>query len=125
MRISRISVFGCRNADPNPTVLQIGGSLAKLVYVSRDEHSQELGDKLHFVTFETTSVDDCVEFMSQLRDKQRALSGSAPSDLRVVATGGGAFKFYDRIRETLGVEVQRGEEMHCLITGEFASGLTA
>lgn len=100
-------------------MLQIGGTLAKLVYVSRDEHSPELGDRLHFAAFETASIDDCIEFMSHLKDTQHALNQSAPKDLRVVATGGGAFKFYDRIREKLGIEVQRGEEMQCLITGEF------
>jgi type II pantothenate kinase len=34
-----------------------------------------------------------------------------------MATGGGAFKFYDRIREALGVEVIREDEMECLIIG--------
>jgi type II pantothenate kinase len=37
--------------------------------------------------------------------------------LYVVATGGGAYKFYDKIREALGVEVMREDEMECLIIG--------
>lgn len=34
-----------------------------------------------------------------------------------MATGGGAFKFYDKIREVLEVDVLREEEMECLIIG--------
>jgi len=34
-----------------------------------------------------------------------------------MATGGGAFKYYDRITEALGVEVMREDEMECLIIG--------
>jgi len=45
-------------------------------------------------------------------------NGSRPSDLCVMATGGGAYKYYDKIREALGVEVQREDEMECLIIGE-------
>lgn len=34
-----------------------------------------------------------------------------------MATGGGAFKYYDEIRKSLGVEVLREDEMECLIIG--------
>lgn len=34
-----------------------------------------------------------------------------------MATGGGAYKYYDRIREALGVEVRREDEMECLMVG--------
>lgn len=34
-----------------------------------------------------------------------------------MATGGGAHKFYERLRDTLGVEVRREEEMECLVLG--------
>jgi hypothetical protein len=36
-----------------------------------------------------------------------------------MATGGGAFKYYDRIKEALGVEVIREDEMECLIIGKL------
>lgn len=38
--------------------------------------------------------------------------------LCVMATGGGAYKFYDKIRDALGVEVHREDEMECLIVGQ-------
>ncbi|POR38968.1 Pantothenate kinase [Tolypocladium paradoxum] len=97
--------------------VDIGGSLIKLVYFSREAHSKEPGGRLNFQSFETDRVDDCVELMKHLRDKQLELSGSQPGELCVMATGGGAYKFYDKIREALGVDVLREDEMECLIIG--------
>lgn len=37
--------------------------------------------------------------------------------LYVMATGGGAYKFYDKIKDALGVEIYREDEMECLIVG--------
>jgi type II pantothenate kinase len=102
------------------TGLQIGGSLAKLVYFSREPHSTEPGGRLNFINFETDRIDDCIEFMKQLKIKQQKLNGSRPNELCVMATGGGAYKFYDKIKEVLGVDVLREDEMECLIIGENA-----
>jgi type II pantothenate kinase len=99
--------------------MQIGGSLAKVVYFSREPHSREPGGRLNFINFETDRIDDCVEFMKELKIKQQKLNGSRPGELCVMATGGGAYKFYDKIREALGVDVLREEEMECLIIGMF------
>ncbi|APA08791.1 hypothetical protein sscle_04g035610 [Sclerotinia sclerotiorum 1980 UF-70] len=97
--------------------VDIGGSLAKLVYFSREAHSREPGGRLNFMNFETDRIDDCVEFMKQLQIKQQKLNGSRPGDLCVMATGGGAYKYYDKIKEALGVDVIREDEMECLIIG--------
>ncbi|RAL61837.1 hypothetical protein DID88_002900 [Monilinia fructigena] len=97
--------------------VDIGGSLAKLVYFSREAHSREPGGRLNFMNFETDRIDDCVEFMKQLQVKQQKLNGSRPGDLCVMATGGGAYKYYDKIKEALGVDVIREDEMECLIIG--------
>ncbi|KAK7985075.1 hypothetical protein PG996_005685 [Apiospora saccharicola] len=95
----------------------IGGSLAKIVYFSREAHSTEPGGRLNFLSFETDRIDDCIEFMKHLKDKQFELNGSRPGELLVMATGGGAYKYYDKIRERLGVDVLREDEMECLIIG--------
>ncbi|KAI9050428.1 hypothetical protein LZ554_005592 [Drepanopeziza brunnea f. sp. 'monogermtubi'] len=97
--------------------VDIGGSLAKLVYFSREPHSREPGGRLNFITFETDRIDDCIEFMKQHKIKQQTLNGSKPGNLCVMATGGGAYKFYDKLRDALGVDVLREEEMACLIIG--------
>ena len=80
---------------------------------------------MNFINFETDRIDDCVDFMQQLKIKQQRLNGSRPSELCVMATGGGAYKFYDKIREALGVDVLREDEMECLIIGESLSTATA
>lgn len=56
--------------------------------------------------------------MKHLQDKQLAIDGPRAGDLSVMATGGGAFKFYDKIRERLGVDVIQEDEMECLIIGK-------
>jgi len=63
--------------------------------------------------------------MRNLKRKHQRLNGggsngraSPPgSDLCVMATGGGAYKYYDKIRDVLGVDVIREDEMECLIIG--------
>lgn len=55
--------------------------------------------------------------MRKLQADHRKDNGSTPEDLCVMATGGGAFKYYDRITEALGVKVIREDEMECLIIG--------
>ncbi len=87
------------------------------MYFSREANSTEPGGRLNFVSFETDKIDECVEFMRHLKEKQRALTGSNPGELSVMATGGGAYKYYDKIREALGVDVLREDEMECLIMG--------
>lgn len=55
--------------------------------------------------------------MRHLKENQQTLNGSNPGQLTVMATGGGAYKYYDKIRDVLGVDVIREEEMECLIIG--------
>ncbi|OAL49556.1 fumble-domain-containing protein [Pyrenochaeta sp. DS3sAY3a] len=97
--------------------VDIGGSLAKLVYFSREPGDDSIGGRLNFLKFETDNVDACIEFMRKLQADHKQNNGSRSEELCVMATGGGAFKYYDRITEALGVEVIREEEMECLIIG--------
>ena len=96
----------------------IGGSLAKVVYFSRENGTAESGGRLNFLSFETDKIDDCIEYLRQLQFKHRQNNGAEKApELSVMATGGGAYKFYDRIKERLGVDVVREDEMECLIMG--------
>lgn len=103
--------------------LQIGGSLAKLVYFSHEPGATALGGRLTFLKFDTDSIGDCIDLMHKLQQQHRARLNNgnrgrgAPEPLCVMATGGGAFKYYDEIRRALGVEVHREDEMECLIIG--------
>lgn len=55
--------------------------------------------------------------MRHLKEEQQTLNGSKPGQLTVMATGGGAYKYYDKIKDALGSDVIREEEMECLIIG--------
>ena len=95
--------------------------MAKLVFFSREGDAEELGGRLNFLKFETDRIEQCLEFIVQLKTKQRDLGGFAPQELCVMATGGGAYKYYDRMKEVLEIQVYREDEMECLIIGSFVT----
>lgn len=55
--------------------------------------------------------------MRKLKDDQKQHNDSKSQDLCIMATGGGAFKYHDKITQALDVEVIREDEMECLIIG--------
>ena len=79
------------------------------------------GGSLNFTRFETSDIPSCISFLRALIDRSAELNGVSPESMRrsvrIVATGGGAHKFYDLFGAELGVEVHREDEMECLITG--------
>ncbi|KAF7121853.1 hypothetical protein CNMCM5793_009407 [Aspergillus hiratsukae] len=97
--------------------VDIGGSLAKLVYFTRELDSPYNGGRLNFINFETHRIDLCIDFIRQLKEEHERLNGPSRDELCVVATGGGAYKYYDKLKETLNVNIIREDEMECLITG--------
>ncbi len=72
---------------------------------------------MNFINFETDRIHLCLEFIKQLKEEHRGLNGGSKEELCVVATGGGAYKYYDKLKETLNVNIMREDEMECLITG--------
>ncbi|KAI4127163.1 MAG: hypothetical protein LQ338_003340 [Usnochroma carphineum] len=97
--------------------LDIGGSLAKLVYFSQEPHSSELGGRLNFLKYETDQIDQCLGFIKRLQNEYQTQNGSRSAKMSIMATGGGAYKYYDEMRRVLGVEILREDEMDCLIIG--------
>ena len=79
------------------------------------------GGRLNFLNFETDRIDICIEFILELKKTQLKLNGSSPQELCVMATGGGAYKFYNRMKEVLHVDVVQEDEMECLIIGRQLS----
>ncbi|GMH16794.1 hypothetical protein Nepgr_018635 [Nepenthes gracilis] len=134
--------------DISHLALDIGGSLIKLVYFSRHEDKRIedkrkssfkqrfgipngnrrsypiLGGRLHFVKFETSKINECLEF---IKSKQLHRGGMNPrrwpvdispnENVVVKATGGGAYKFADLFKEKLGVSLDKEDEMDCLVAG--------
>ncbi|KAK8981398.1 hypothetical protein V6N11_027820 [Hibiscus sabdariffa] len=134
--------------DISHLALDIGGSLIKLVYFSRHEDQSVedkrkrtvnerlgitngnrrsypvLGGRLHFVKFETSKLNECLDFISskQLhcgRIGSHSWNSEAPANENAVikATGGGAYKFADLFKERLGVSIEKEDEMDCLVAG--------
>lgn len=53
----------------------------------------------------------------QEKPAQGSESRSPGDPLYVMATGGGAYKYFDKIQDRLGVQIYREDEMECLIVG--------
>lgn len=93
--------------------LDIGGSLIKLVYFSPDDATSQTngarGGRLHFVKFESSRIEDAIAFIeAKGLHKFKRISAQVSSDgsvgasaheeqrmMRVISTGGGAFKYAD------------------------------
>ncbi|KAF3820404.1 hypothetical protein GH733_015913 [Mirounga leonina] len=116
--------------------IDIGGSLTKLAYYSTVQHKvarvrsfdysgkdaeqdheppyeisvqEEVTARLHFVKFENTYIEACLDFI-----KDHLVN----TDTKVIqATGGGAYKFKDLIEEKLRLRVDKEDVMTCLIKG--------
>ena len=60
----------------------------------------EIGERMHFVKFETKYIESCLDFI------QKNLIGSEGlyRGKSIKATGGGAYKYMDLISSKLGVE---------------------
>lgn len=79
------------------------------------------GGSLNFERFETDDIGTCVEFIQELIQRSATMNGVPIEEMRkgvkIMATGGGAHRFYELFMEKLQVEVRREDEMECLIEG--------
>jgi len=79
------------------------------------------GGSLNFERFETDNSEECVTFIQSLIERSAELNGVSIEEMRkgvkIMATGGGAHRFFELFSDDLHVEVQREDEMECLIEG--------
>ncbi|KAJ3052972.1 hypothetical protein HK097_005281 [Rhizophlyctis rosea] len=105
---TRDIVFPHQLEDLAQIAVDIGGSLAKVVYFSRSPDSP--GGRLNFVKFETQKIDECVDFVYKvLYDRYH---GQIPVSERLLAE-----EHINLFRERLKVTMHKEDEMECLITG--------
>eukprot|EP00210_Caulerpa_lentillifera_P003727 g3560.t1 len=117
--------------------LDIGGSLIKLVYFSKDtsrsssdghecrrgrigstlDRISGFGGKLHFVKFETKKLHEAVRFIRDKKLLERCDSNGSTERVRILATGGGAFKYADTFLQELDVVLEKEDEIECLVSG--------
>ena len=79
------------------------------------------GGSLNFERFETDDINVCVEFIQELIQRSAEMNGVSIEEMRkgvkILATGGGAHRFYELFMEQIHVDVRREDEMECLIEG--------
>lgn len=90
-----------------------------MVYFTRELDSEDNGGRLNFINFETHRIDLCIDFIKQLKEEYEKAHGPSSNELCVVATGGGAYKYYDKLKDALKINIIREDEMTCLITGKL------
>ncbi|KAI3404252.2 hypothetical protein KGF56_003013 [Candida oxycetoniae] len=127
--------------------VDIGGTLTKLVYFSKLRNTKQQtnnnnnnnnnnnsgsidgsvsssgGGKLHFKDFQTENFkDEVMKFMIHLITKSISKQNKRPPITYIMATGGGAHKFYNLMTKTfrkkkLPMQIIAKDEMECLIKG--------
>jgi len=112
-----------QSTDVRHFAMDMGGSLVKIVYFSPDSekstgaqtYASPLmgGGRLHFRKFETSKLDQCMNFIEQKRLHLGAEGGKAV----VKATGGGAFKNSKAFQNRFGIQLQKEDEMKCAVAG--------
>jgi len=79
------------------------------------------GGSLNFERFESDKIEECVTFIQTLIEQSAELNGVSIEEMRkgvkIMATGGGAHRFFELFSDEIHVEVQREDEMECLIEG--------
>jgi pantothenate kinase len=104
--------YGSAKTSPRLVIDRVGGSSARGLSV----HVPSLKGTLHFFAFETRNIEQLVAFM---REQCWVGGGACESDEHryVRATGGGAFKYADLFLEEIGVTLTRLDEMSCVVAG--------
>ena len=106
-------------ADENGLSVLTDGLLRDSILKRRAQHFP--GGSLNFERFETDDIYACVEFIQELIERSAEMNGVSIEEMRkgvkIMATGGGAHRFYELFMGKLQVDVQREDEMECLIEG--------
>ncbi|KAI5963090.1 uncharacterized protein KGF55_002882 [Candida pseudojiufengensis] len=109
--------------------VDIGGTLTKLVYFSKlikplyKKNRIIEGGKLYFKDFQTENFkNEVMKFIIQLIKKSISKENKNPPITYIMATGGGANKFYNLMNKTfkkknLPMKIIAKDEMECLIKG--------
>lgn len=105
--------------------VDIGGTLTKLVYFTSSSHAlagSKSGGSLHFRDFQTGHFEQkALPFILKLV-KRSVSTKDLPPITYIMATGGGAHKFYQLMTKTfkkhqLPMQIVKKDEMECLIKG--------
>lgn len=98
-----------QSSDHPLIALDIGGTLIKLVYFENG--------KLNFVKFQTSGLDHCLDFIRSKKLLNGIVGSSTVGNTSIKATGGGAYKFADNLKEKLGVSLDKVDEINSVVDG--------
>lgn len=106
---------------PNHSFSGLNDSLVQQSILRRASLHHFPGGSLNFERFETENINECVEYIQALIERSAEVNAVPIEDMRksvkIMATGGGAHRFYELFSGVLGVEVLREDEMECLSEG--------
>eukprot|EP00898_Chlorokybus_atmophyticus_P002460 jgi/Chlat1/3214/Chrsp22S03498 len=98
--------------------VDIGGSLIKL------GDGGVGGGRLHFAKFETSKLEECLDFIEARRLHVHQLNAAKLNDsvaaagtATVKATGGGSYRFAEAFKRRLGLTLSKEDEMASLVAG--------
>ena len=95
-----------QNEEITHIALDLGGTLAKVVYFTRRAST---GGRLVFTKFETQKIEDLIAFLKKIvHDMDK---------VKISATGGGSHKFHSLFKEELGIILDKQDEMDCTVKG--------
>jgi type II pantothenate kinase len=97
--------------DINEISIDIGGSLAKMVYFTKDPTNSDGGVRINFYKIETDKIDDFISYIKTVMNKYQK------KKITLISTGGGAHKYHDKLHRELQCKIQKEDEMQCLIIG--------
>lgn len=106
--INRDILLPHHSEDVRQIALDIGGSLAKIVWFSKRPGIS--GGRLNFMKFETGKIEECIDFIRNVL-YQSHHADIPPAHRIIIATGGGAHKYHQLIKDRLGVDLQKQDEM--------------
>jgi len=107
---------------PSDTLDSLDTDLLRSTILKRSTEIRHIpGGSINFERFETSNISALVAFISELITRSAAANGVSIEEMRrgvkIMATGGGAHRFGKVFEGELEVEVQREDEMECLIEG--------
>eukprot|EP00835_Amoeboradix_gromovi_P003710 NODE_256_length_12667_cov_0.196292.p1 type:complete len:622 gc:universal NODE_256_length_12667_cov_0.196292:11784-9919(-) len=95
-----------QNEEITHIALDLGGTLAKVVYFTK---RQSTGGRLIFTKFETQKINELIDFLKNIVLNMEQVN--------ITATGGGAHKFASLFKEELGIVLDKHDEMDCTVKG--------
>ncbi|KAG0502239.1 hypothetical protein HPP92_002311 [Vanilla planifolia] len=109
-----------QSSDTALIAVDIGGTLIKLVYFENNvkvKGKQAVGGRLRFMKFQTSRLDECLEFIRSVKLPYSGGSAMGSAKVNLTMKVVVPLSFMDTIKEKLGVSLDKLDEMDTVVTG--------